>query len=107
VGEGRGEGGAAAAFLTASAIAAPAAFAQDLTVDAAETAAMQAALDKDAYLRIDRVHVQTIDGIVYLQGVVHSQAAADRAEALAHAVPGVGEIVDALGQNANSSDESC
>jgi osmotically-inducible protein OsmY len=92
----------AAAFLTASAIAAPAAFAQDQTADAAETAAVQAALDKDAYLRIDRVHVQTIDGVVYLQGIVGGPGTAERAEALAHAVPGVGKVVDALGQNANS-----
>jgi len=92
----------AAAFLTASAIAAPTAFAQDQTADAAETAAVQAAIDQDVYLRIDRVHVQTIDGVVYLQGVVDSQATAEHAEELARTVPNVGKIVDALGDTEGS-----
>jgi osmotically-inducible protein OsmY len=92
----------AAAFLTASAFAAPAAFAQDKTADAAETAAVQAALDQDINLRVAHVHAETIDGVVYLQGTVASPFAADRAEQLARSVPNVGKIVDALGANAES-----
>ncbi len=90
----------AAAFAVAA--AAPAAFAQDSTADAAETAAVQAALDQDIYLRIDHVHAQTIDGVVYLQGVVGSSNTAEHAEALARAVPGVGKVVDAINENAES-----
>lgn len=86
----------AAAFIAASAIA-PAAFAQDQAADAAETAAVQAALNQDITLRVDHVHVQTIDGTVYLQGVVGSRASTERAEDLARAVPHVGQVVDALG----------
>lgn len=89
----------AAAFLTASAFAAPTAFAQDQAADAAETAAVQAALDQDINLRVDHVHVETIDGTVYLQGNVGSYGAAEHAEELARAVPGVGKIVDALGDS--------
>jgi len=89
----------AAAFLTASALAAPAAFAQDKAADAAETAAVQAALDQDIYFRVAHVHVETIDGTVYLQGNVGSYGAAEHAEELARAVPGVTKIVDALGDS--------
>lgn len=92
----------AAAFLTASALAAPAAFAQDQAADQAETAAVKAAIDQDIYLRTDRVEVQTIDGVVYLHGAVGSRAAAEKAETLARAVPGVGQVVDTLGDNSAS-----
>ena len=92
----------AAAFVVATAAAAPAAFAQDSTADAAETTAVQAAINQDINLRVDHVHVQTIDGVVYLQGVVGSSGTAEHAEALARAVPGVGKIVDALNENAES-----
>jgi len=90
----------AAAFVVASAV--PVAFAQDSTADASETAAVQAAIDQDITLRVDHVHVQTIDGVVYLQGVVGSSGTAEHAEALARAVSGVGKIVDALNENAQS-----
>ena len=92
----------AVAFLTASAFAAPAAFAQDKAADQAETAAVQAAIDQDINLRIDHVQVQTLDGVVYLHGNVGSRAAAEKAETLARAVPGVGQIVDTLGDNSAS-----
>jgi osmotically-inducible protein OsmY len=90
----------AAGFL---AFAAPAAFAQDATVysggDAAETSAVQAALNKDIYLRIAHVHAETIDGVVYLQGNAGSRVAAERAEDIARSVPHVGKIVDGLGDS--------
>ncbi len=89
----------AAAFVVASAAAAPAAFAQDNTADTAETAAVQAALDHDFDLHFDHVRVQTIDGVVYLHGTVGSYAEAEHAEALARAVPHIGEVVDTLSDN--------
>jgi osmotically-inducible protein OsmY len=45
------------------------------------------------------VHVETIDGTVYLHGNVGSRAAAEHAEELARTVPNVGKIVDALGDS--------
>ncbi len=87
----------AAALVVAS--AAPAAFAQDSTADASETAAVQAALNHDFDLRFDHVRVQTVDGVVYLHGTVGSYAEAEHAEALARAVPNVGEVVDTLSDN--------
>jgi osmotically-inducible protein OsmY len=94
----------AAAFVASSvALAAPAAFAQDAAADAAETAAVQAAINQDLNLRVDRVHVQTIDGTVYLQGNVGSRASAAHAEELARSVPNVGKIVDALGDSRPSA----
>ena len=92
----------AAAFLSASAFAAPAAFAQDKAADAAETSAAQSVIDQDVSLRGEHVQVQTIDGVVYLHGTVDSAAAADRAEALLRTIPTVGKVVDALGDNSNS-----
>jgi len=93
----------AASFLAASALAAPAAFADDTTGytggDAAETRAVQAALDQDVGLRLAHVHAETIDGVVYLQGNAGSRGVAEHAEALARSVPHVGEIVDALGDS--------
>ena len=86
----------AAAFVVATAAAAPAAFAQDSTADTAETAAVQAALNHDFDLRFDHVHVQTVDGVVYLHGAVGSYAEAEHAEELARAVPNVGKVVDTL-----------
>lgn len=89
----------AAAFVVASAAIAPSAFAQDAVADAAETSAVQAALNKDINLRVDHVQVQTIDGTVYLHGAVGSRAEADHAEDLARMVPHVGKVVDALGDS--------
>ncbi len=92
----------AAAFLSASALAAPAAFAQDKAADQTETAAVQSAIDQDLSLRGETVTVQTIDGVVYLHGSVDSAAAADRAEAIARSVASTGKIVDTLGDSSNS-----
>ena len=92
----------AATFLAASAFAAPAAFAQDKVADAAETSAVQAAINQDLDLRAEHVQVQTIDGVVYLHGTVDGSADADRAEQLARSVPSVGKIVDTLGDASNS-----
>jgi len=89
----------AAAFLTASALAAPAAFAQDGTADAAETAAVQSVIDQDINLRVDHVEVQTLDGVVYLHGTVGARAEAEHVEALARTVPGVAKIVNTLGDS--------
>ena len=93
---------AAAAFLSVSALAAPAAFAQDRNADLVETAAVQSAIDKDLDLRVSNVQAQTIDGVVYLHGMVDSRATADRAEALVRSLPNVGKVVDALGDASNS-----
>jgi len=92
----------AAAFLSASALTAPTAFAQDKAADAAETSAVQAALDHDLSLRGENVTVQTIDGVVYLHGSVDGAALADRAEAIARSVAPAGKIVDTLGDSSNS-----
>jgi len=91
----------AAGFLSAATLLTPVAFAQPTTLggDDAETRAVQEAINKDAELRTAQVHVQTVDGVVYLHGVVTSEDAVDRAGAIAIGVPGVGNVVNALGDN--------
>jgi len=88
----------AAAFLTATTLMTPVAFASPAYPggDDAETAAVQTAIDRDLTLRADRVQVQTIDGVVYLHGHVGSEGTEERAEKIAHSVANVGKVVDTL-----------
>jgi osmotically-inducible protein OsmY len=94
----------AAGFLTAATLMTPVAFAETTYPggDQAETNAVQAAIDKDLALRIDQIQVQTIGGVVYLHGIVGSEATAERAEAIAQSVAHGGKVVDALGENSES-----
>jgi len=90
----------AAGFLSASALlAAPSAFAQTAFPggDTAEATAVQTAIDHDAGLRLSHITVQTIDGVVYLQGRTDDVSSVERAEEIARGVPNVGKIVNAIG----------
>jgi len=84
----------AAGFLTAATLMTPVAFAQ--TSDQAETTAVQTAIDQDAGLRASGVHVQTIDGVVYVQGHVGSENAAERAGQIARSAANGAEVVNAV-----------
>ncbi|SRR5579859_1520340 len=88
----------AAAFLTATTLMTPVAFASTAYPggDDAETSAVQTAIDHDLRLRADLVQVQTIGGVVYLHGHVGSEYAEERAEKIAQSVPNVGKVVDTL-----------
>jgi len=83
----------AAGFLSASALLAPSAFAQTAT----ETGVIQTAINQDAGLHLSHINVQTLDGVVYLQGRADSAGAAERAEEIARAAANGAKIVNGLG----------
>jgi len=89
----------AAGFLSAATLLAPAAFAQTAFPggDQAETSAVQSAINQDAELRAAQIHVQTIDGVVYVQGRVEGASAVERAGEIARGVVKGGEVVNAVG----------
>jgi osmotically-inducible protein OsmY len=53
-------------------------------------------LNQQSDLQADLLHVQTVDGVVYLHGQVDSGLEAQEAEALAHGVPEVHKVVNLL-----------
>ncbi|PKO90343.1 MAG: transporter [Betaproteobacteria bacterium HGW-Betaproteobacteria-12] len=60
--------------------------------DSVITSKVKAAILGDATLKVVEINVETYKGIVQLSGFVSSQAAADRAVALARGVRGVSSV---------------
>lgn len=59
--------------------------------------AVQAEIGKDAALRADGLHVQTIGSTVYISGQVDSLLESENAEKAALSAPNVGKVVNQLG----------
>ncbi len=68
----------------------------DSRPDAEITADIVAALSRDRLLNPETIEVVTVDGIVYLRGIVPSYAARRAAEMDARAIPGVLDVVNEL-----------
>lgn len=65
--------------------------------DRQTTAAVQATLNARAALAVNPIYVQTVDGIVYLNGYVDTHLERRQATSIAADVPGVRQVVNKLG----------
>jgi osmotically-inducible protein OsmY len=71
--------------------------------DAKIAAGVSAAFAKHAELQPPNlIDVQTIDGVVYLYGLVDTDYQLQMAEAVAHQVPGVTKVINSIGLAGNS-----
>ena len=71
--------------------------------DAEITAAVQAEFARRAELRPPNVlNVQTIDGVVYLYGLVDTDLQRQMAESAAHQAPGVTKVINSIGVSGNA-----
>jgi osmotically-inducible protein OsmY len=59
-------------------------------------------IDKDAALRADALHVETVGGTVYLNGQVDSAVESANAEKAALSVPNVNKVVNLLGYGSSN-----
>jgi osmotically-inducible protein OsmY len=64
--------------------------------DAQIRAEVRQRIDERPALRFDNIDVQSFDRDVYLYGLVETRADSEQAEAIAHTVPSVGKIYNAL-----------
>lgn len=71
--------------------------------DAAITSAVQAEFAKHAELQAPNVlNVQTIDGVVYLYGLVDTDLQRQVAESVAGQTPGVAKVINSIGVSGNA-----
>ena len=71
--------------------------------DAEITAAVQAAFARHAELQPPNVlNVQTIDGVVYLYGLVATDLQRQMAESAAKQAPGVSKVINSIGVSGNA-----
>ena len=64
--------------------------------DAIITANVVSQLDRCSFMEPNAVNVQTIDHVVYLNGVVRSSLEISTAESIADQVPGVARVVNSM-----------
>ena len=64
--------------------------------DAMITANVVSQLDRCSFMEPNAVNVQTIDRVVYLNGVVRSSLEISTAESIADQVPGVARVVNSM-----------
>ena len=64
--------------------------------DAIITATVVSQLDRCSFMEPNAVNVQTIDHVVYLNGVVRSSLEISTAESIADQVPGVARVVNSM-----------
>jgi osmotically-inducible protein OsmY len=71
--------------------------------DAEITAAVQAEFARHSELQPPNVlNVQTIDGVVYLYGLVDTDLQRQIAESTAHRAPGVTKVINSIGVSGNA-----
>jgi osmotically-inducible protein OsmY len=71
--------------------------------DAETTAAVQAEFARHAELQPPNVlNVQTIDGVVYLYGLVDTDLQRQIAESVAKQTPGVAKVINSIGVSGNA-----
>ena len=71
--------------------------------DAAITAAVQTTFQQHAELEPpNMITVQTVDGVVYLYGLVETDYQRQMAESVAHQTAGVNKVVNSIGLSGNA-----
>ncbi len=74
----------------------------DCAGDAKIQAAVQKEIDAHPNLKSDPLYIQTIDHVVYLNGLVDTEFERQQLISLAQKVPGVKEVIDKLGIQDNT-----
>lgn len=69
--------------------------------DRQTTAKVQAKLDESPALKADTLYVQTVNGVVYLNGLVDTHLELRQAGDMVLTVPGVTQVVNKLGVRGN------
>src|ERR1700730_9263070 len=69
--------------------------------DAQISAAVREQINEKASLKFYNISVRTVDGVVYLEGLVDTTVDQSEAEAIAGAVPGVAKVYDELAVSGN------